>query len=727
MGSDTAMKVNAIAWERDSDGVVTLTFDDPSSSANTMNAGYIESMGVALDRLDAEREFVTGIVLTSAKKTFFAGGDLDDLVAATPDDAAKMTALANTLKSQLRRLETLGVPVVAALGGAALGGGLEIALAAHHRIALDAKGVVFGLPEVTLGLLPGAGGIVRTVRMLGIQTALTKLLLTGSRLKVDAAVELGLIGEIVADREQLIPAAKAWVAANPDSYVQPWDRKGFRIPGGDASAPAFAANLPAIPAGLRKQLKGAPLPAPRAILAAAVEGAGLDIDSASSIETRYFVQLVTGQVAKNMIKAYFFDMQAIGRGASRPAGFDKFRAAKVGIVGAGMMGAAIAYVSARAGINVVLKDVSLEAAQKGKAYAEILESKAIAAGKTTEEHSTELLTRITPTADAADFAGVDFVVEAVFESVDLKRKVFQEIEDHVLPDAVLGSNTSTLPIRDLAKGVQRRGDFIGIHFFSPVDKMPLVEIIAGEETSPATIAKVFDFTEQIGKTPIVVNDSRGFFTSRVIMTFIDEAIAAIGEGVDPATVEQAGLQAGYPAGPLQLCDELTLTLVRKLRDETREAVLAGGGTWTSHGSEAVVDRLVDELDRKGRSTGSGFYDYDGGKRVGLWPKLSAELSDGPKEIPFVDIQERMLFAEAIETVKCFDEGVLNTVADANIGSLLGIGFPTWTGGVVQYINGYAGGLNGFVDRARELADRYGAHFQPPESLVAKAVRGEIYE
>ena len=727
MGSDTVVKVNTIAWERDSDGIVTLTFDDPSSSANTMNASYVESMGASLDRLDVERGFVTGIVLASAKKTFFAGGDLDALVAATPDDAAKMTALANTLKSQLRRLETFGVPVVAAVGGAALGGGLEIALAAHHRIALDAKGVVFGLPEVTLGLLPGAGGIVRTVRMLGIQTALTKLLLTGARLKVDAAVELGLIGDVVTVREQLIPAAKAWISANPESYVQPWDRKGFRIPGGDASTPVFAANLPAIPAGLRKQLKGAPLPAPRAILAAAVEGAGLDIDSASSIETRYFVQLVTGQVAKNMIKAYFFDMQAIGRGASRPAGFAKFRAAKVGVVGAGMMGAAIAYVSARAGIDVVLKDISLEAAQNGKTYAEKLESKAVAAGKTTKARSTELLARITPTTDAADFAGVDFVVEAVFESVDLKHKIFQEIEDHVLPDAVLGSNTSTLPIRDLAEGVQRRGDFIGIHFFSPVDKMPLVEIIAGEDTSPATVAKVFDFTEQIGKTSIVVNDSRGFFTSRVIMTFIDEAIAAIGEGVDPATVEQAGLQAGYPAGPLQLCDELTLTLVRKLRDETREAVLAGGGTWTSHGSEAVVDRLVDELDRKGRSTGSGFYDYAGGKRVGLWPKLSAELSDGPKEIPFVDIQERMLFAEAIETVKCFDEGVLNTVADANIGSLLGIGFPTWTGGVVQYINGYAGGLDGFVTRARELADRYGAHFQPPESLVAKAVRGEIYE
>ncbi|MDF3320124.1 3-hydroxyacyl-CoA dehydrogenase NAD-binding domain-containing protein, partial [Rhodococcus sp. C3V] len=600
-------------------------------------------------------------------------------------------------------------------------------LAAHHRIAWDGKGVVVGLPEVTLGLLPGAGGIVRTVRMLGIEVALTRLLLTGSRLKVGAAVELGLIDEVVDSREDLISAAKTWIAANQEAHVQPWDRKGFRIPGGDASTLSFATNLPAIPANLRKQLKGAPLPAPRAILAAAIEGAGLDIDTASLIETRYFVHLVTGQVAKNMIKAFFFDIQTIGRGASRPDGFGKFRAARVGVVGAGMMGAAIAYVSARTGIDVVLKDLSIEAALKGKGYAEKIEAKALSAGKTTQEHSDALLARITPTDSAEDFAGVDFVVEAVFESVDLKHKVFREIEENVCPDAVLGSNTSTLPIRDLAKGVQRRGDFIGIHFFSPVDKMPLVEIIAGEETSPSTIAKVFDFTEQIGKTPIVANDSRGFFTSRVIMTFVNEAIAAIGEGVDPATVEQAALQAGYPAGPLQLCDELTLALVRKLREETRDAVLDEGGTWTPHGSERVVDRLVLELDRKGRSTGAGFYDYAGGKRVGLWPKLSAELSAGPTEIPFADIQERMLFAEALETVKCFDEGVLNTVADANIGSLLGIGFPTWTGGVVQYINGYAGGLQGFVSRARELAARYGTHFEPSESLVAKAMRGEIYE
>ncbi|MBY3988755.1 enoyl-CoA hydratase/isomerase family protein [Rhodococcus fascians] len=719
------MNMSTITWNQDPAGIVTLTFDDPAASANTMNAAYVQSMEATLGRLDTDKSTVTGIVLASGKKTFFAGGDLDQLSKAAPDDAAQMTALANTLKSQLRRLETFGVPVVAALGGAALGGGLEIALAAHYRIAVNRR-VIVGLPEVTLGLLPGAGGIVRTVRMLGIHTALNSLLLNGSRLNTDAAVELGLIDEVVADAADLIHAAKAWISANPEKNVQPWDRTGFRIPGGDTGSPGFAANLPAVPANLRKHLKGAPLPAPRAILAAAIEGAGLDIESASAIETRYFVQLVTGQVAKNMIKAFFFDMQAIGRGASRPDGFAKFRAAKVGVVGAGMMGAAIAYACARSGIDVVLKDVDVNAARRGKAYAERIEAKALAAGRTNRERVSTTLARITPTVDAADLNGVDLVVEAVFESVDLKHQVFGEIEKYAGPDAVLGSNTSTIPISTLAQGVRRREDFIGIHFFSPADKMPLVEIIAGEDTSPATVAKVFDFAAQIGKTPIVVNDSRGFFTSRVIMTFIDEAIAAVGEGIEPAVIEQAALQAGYPAGPLQLCDELTLTLIRKLREETMDAVTAGGGKWTPRGSERVVDRLVGELGRSGRSTGSGFYDYDNGTRVGLWPHLSAELSDGPTEVPFDDLQERMLFAEALETVRCFDEGVLNTVAEANVGSLLGIGFPTWTGGVVQYINGYPGGLQGFVARATELAARYGRHFQPPDSLVAKAVRGEIY-
>jgi 3-hydroxyacyl-CoA dehydrogenase/enoyl-CoA hydratase/3-hydroxybutyryl-CoA epimerase len=716
-----------IRWEQDADGIVVLTLDDPQQSANTMNADFRESLGAVVDRLESEKDSITGVVITSAKKTFFAGGDLNELIQASQAHAAQLTASTNELKSRLRRLETLGKPVVAAINGAALGGGLEIALATHHRIAADVKGAQIGLPEVSLGLLPGGGGVARTTRLLGIQSAVMDVLAQGQRHNPAKALELGLVHELVASVDELLGRAKEWIKANPEGGVQPWDVKGYKIPGGTPSNPSFAANLPAFPANLRKQLKGAPMPAPRAILAAAVEGTQVDFDTATRIETRYFVSLATGQVSKNMTKAFFFDLQHINSGGSRPEGVDEYKAKKVGVIGAGMMGAAIAYVSAKAGIDVVLKDVSLENAEKGKGYAAKIEDKALKRGKTTQEKSDELLGRIKPTADPADFAGVDFVIEAVFESQDVKHKVFSEIEDVVDSDAVLGSNTSTLPITGLAEGVQRQDDFIGIHFFSPVDKMPLVEIICGEKTSKTTLAKVFDFTLQIKKTPIVVNDSRGFFTSRVIGTFINEAVAAVGEGVEPATIEQAGSQAGYPAPPLQLMDELTLTLPRKIRQETRAAVEAAGGTWNEHPSEKVIDRMVNEFDRKGRSTGAGFYEYDDTGRTGLWPGLRDAFGAGSREVPFIDLQERMLFAEALETVKCFDEGVLTSVQDANIGSIFGIGFPAWTGGVIQYVNQYKGGVKGFVARARELASAYGDHFQPPQSLVDKAEKGEIFE
>ncbi|HJQ47423.1 MAG TPA: 3-hydroxyacyl-CoA dehydrogenase NAD-binding domain-containing protein, partial [Amycolatopsis sp.] len=469
---------NTIRWDQDSDGIVVLTLDDPNQSANTMNDDFKESLVQVVDRLESEKDSITGVVIASAKKTFFAGGDLNDLIRATPADAARMTDETNAMKAQLRRLETLGKPVVAAINGAALGGGLEIALATHHRIAADVRGSVIGLPEATLGLLPGAGGIVRTVRMLGVQSAVLNVLVQGQRHKPAAAKKIGLVDDVVSTVDELLPKAKEWIKANPEA-AQPWDVKGYRIPGGSPNDPAFAANLPAFPASLRKQLKGAPMPAPRAILAAAIEGAQVDVDTAGKIETRYFVSLATGQVAKNMTKAFFFDIQHINSGGSRPDGFEKYKAKKVGVLGAGMMGAAVAYVSAKVGIEVVLKDVSLEAAEKGKGYAVKLEEKALSRGTTTKEQSDALLARIKPTADPADFAGVDFVIEAVFESQELKHKVFGEIENVVNPDAVLGSNTSTLPITGLAEGVRRQEDFIGIHFFSPVDKMPLVEIIRG--------------------------------------------------------------------------------------------------------------------------------------------------------------------------------------------------------------------------------------------------------
>ncbi|MCQ4079991.1 3-hydroxyacyl-CoA dehydrogenase NAD-binding domain-containing protein [Streptomyces sp. RB6PN25] len=715
-----------IRWEQNGDGVVTLVLDDPSQSANTMNAAFSASLEAVVDRLDAERDTIRGIVITSAKKTFFAGGDLRDLIRATPEHAEQAFEAGMRVKRQLRRLETLGKPVVAAINGAALGGGYEIALACHHRIALDAPGSKIGLPEVTLGLLPGGGGVVRTVRLLGIADALLKVLLQGTQYSPKRALDAGLIHEVAATPEEMLAAARAFIDSHPES-VQPWDAKGYRIPGGTPSDRKFAANLPAFPANLTKQLNGAPYPAPRNILAAAVEGAQVDFDTAQVIEARYFTELVIGRTSKNMIQAFFFDMQAVNAGRSRPESVEARTVRKVAVLGAGMMGAGIAYSCARAGIDVVLKDVSLEAAARGKAHSARLLDKAVAKGRTTPEERAALLGRITPAADPAALAGSDAVIEAVFEDPQLKHTVFQEIQDIVAPDALLCSNTSTLPITLLAEGVKRAEDFVGLHFFSPVDKMPLVEIIKGERTGDEALARAFDLVRQIRKTPIVVNDSRGFFTSRVIGQFINEGVAMVGEGADPASVEQAAAQAGYPAKVLSLMDELTLTLPRKIRNESRRAVEEAGGVWPEHPAEAVIDRVIDEFGRTGRSGGAGFYDYaDDGRRIRLWPGLREHFAKEGAGVPFEDMKERMLFAEALDAVRCLEENVITSVADANIGSILGIGFPAWTGGVLQYINGYEGGLPGFVSRARELQAAYGDRFAPPKLLIDKAARGETF-
>ncbi|MGP3953605.1 3-hydroxyacyl-CoA dehydrogenase NAD-binding domain-containing protein [Streptomyces sp. 7N604] len=716
-----------IRWEQDGTGVVTLVLDDPGQSANTMNQAFKASLTAIADRLEAEKDSVRGIIVTSAKKTFFAGGDLKDMSKLGPEHAEQVFETGMGIKRDLRRLETLGKPVVAAINGAALGGGFEIALACHHRIALDAPGSKIGFPEVTLGLLPGSGGVVRSVRMLGIADALLKVLLQGTQYNPRRALEAGLIHDVVATQDDMLAKARAFIDAHPESQ-QPWDAKGYKIPGGTPANPKFAANLPAFPANLKKQTGGAPYPAPRNILAAAVEGAQVDFETAQVIESRYFTELVTGQIAKNMIQAFFFDLQAVNAGRSRPSGIERRQVRKVAVLGAGMMGAGIAYSCARAGIEVVLKDVSAEAAAKGKAYSAGLLDKALAKGRTTQVKREELLARITPTADVRDLAGCDAVIEAVFEDPALKHKVFQEIESVVAPDALLCSNTSTLPITLLAEGVQRSQDFIGLHFFSPVDKMQLVEIIKGEKTGEEATARAFDLVRQIRKTPIVVNDSRGFFTSRVIGQFINEGVAMVGEGADPASVEQAAAQAGYPAKVLSLMDELTLTLPRKIREETRRAVQESGGRWTPHPADEVVDRMIDEFGRPGRSGGAGFYDYgEDGRRAGLWPGLREHFGQRPgPPVPFEDMKERMLFSEALDTVRCLEEGVLTSVADANIGSILGIGFPGWTGGVLQYINGYEGGLPGFVARALELQSAYGDRFAPPELLLGKAERGETF-
>lgn len=724
------MSQTAIRWDKDADNIVTLTLDDPNQSANTMNELYRTSMGEVVARLQAEKADIAGVIITSAKKTFFAGGDLRLLIQATPDHADSVKAELIQINGQLRALETLGKPVVAALNGTALGGGLEIALAAHHRIALANSKAEFGLPEVSLGLLPGGGGLTRVTRMLGIQNALMNVLMQGQRMKAEKAQSVGLISELATDVDDMLAKARAWIKANPNAQ-QAWDKSGYKMPGGTPSTPSLAMNLPAFPANLRKQIKNANYPAPKAIMSAVVEGAQVDFDNALKIEHRYFVHLACGKQAKNQIKAFFFDLQKINGGGSRPSKeqYPQWKATKVGVLGAGMMGQGIAYVSAMAGCQVVLLDQSLEAAERGKGYTKTLLDKRVSKGRMDAAKADATVALIQATTDHADLKGCDIVIEAVFEDRAVKAKSTELAEANALPDVLMCSNTSTLPITGLAQASKKPENYIGLHFFSPVDKMPLVEIIRGEKTSDAALAKAFDFVLQIRKTPIVVNDSRGFFTSRVFGTFTFEGIAMLGEGYHPQTIEQAGLQAGMPVGPLAVTDEVTMELGRKVRVQTIKDLAEEGKGWVPHPAEAIVDRLMDEFGRNGKRTGKGFYDYPEGGKKTLWPGLVEHFVKPEKvqidEAEFEELKERLLYRQAIESARCFEEGVLTSVADANIGSIFGIGMAPWTGGVLQYIN-YIG-LPEFVRRADALAAKHGDRFTPPQLLRDMAAAGKTFE
>jgi 3-hydroxyacyl-CoA dehydrogenase/enoyl-CoA hydratase/3-hydroxybutyryl-CoA epimerase len=715
----------AIRWDKDQDGIVTLTIDDPTQSVNTMNALYLASLKRSIERLVAEKDTIKGVIVTSAKKTFFAGADLTLLIEARPEEAKAIFESVEETKRHLRTLETLGKPVVAALNGTALGGGFEIALACHRRIAIDDGKSEFGLPEVTLGLLPGSGGVVRTVRLLGLQRALVEVLLQGTRFKPARAKDAGIIDELVTDKDALMAKAREFIASKPQSQ-QPWDESGYKMPGGTPSTPSLAANLPAFPANLAKQLKGANYPAPKAILAAAVEGAQVDFETATRIETRYIVELLTGKVSKNMMKAFFFDLQKINSGASRPREVPPWTPKKVGVLGAGMMGQGIAYVTAMAGIAVVLKDVSSESADRGKVYSQKLLDAAVSKGRTTREKADATLALITATARPEDLAGCDMIIEAVFENRELKAKVTAEAEAHAAPGVLFGSNTSTLPITGLAMASNAPARFLGLHFFSPVDKMPLVEIIVGKETSPEALAQAFDYVLKIKKTPIVVSDSRGFFTSRVFGTFVHEGFALLGEGNDPQSIEQAALQAGMPVGPLAVTDEVSLELVRHAREQTKADFASEGRKYEGHPGDVVVDRMLD-AGRKGKTAGAGFYDYPKDGKKHLWNGLretfkTRKAPASPEE--FREIQDRLLYIQSIETVRCMAEGVLRSVPDANIGSIFGIGAPPWTGGVLQFVN-YVG-PRAFVSRARELAKKYGPRFEPPQLLVDLAEQNETF-
>jgi 3-hydroxyacyl-CoA dehydrogenase/enoyl-CoA hydratase/3-hydroxybutyryl-CoA epimerase len=536
------------------------------------------------------------------------------------------------------------------------------------------------------------------------------------------ALQAGLIDELAADRDELLAKARAWIVANPTA-VQRWDAKGYQIPGGTPSNPKVAQMLAIAPSILRSKTQGT-MPAPEKILCAAVEGAQVDFDTAHLIETRYFTELTTGQISKNLIGTFWFQLNEINAGGSRPQGFAPYKTQKVGVLGAGMMGAGIAFVSASVGIEVVLKDINLAAAEKGKAHSAVLLDKKVARGQLTASQRETVLARIKPSESDADLAGCDLIIEAVFEDRELKAKVSAAAQRVVGAEAVIASNTSTLPITGLAAAVPDQSKFIGLHFFSPVEKMPLVEIIKGGQTSDETLARGFDFVLQIKKTPIVVNDSRGFFTSRVFGTFTNEGIAMLGEGVNAPMIETEARKAGMPVGPLAISDEVSLSLMSHIRQQTAKDLQAEGKPLIEHPAFAVIDLLLNEYKRPGKAAGGGFYEYPAGGQKHLWPELKTRFEKADGQISPKDVRDRLLFVQAIETVRCVEEGVLTSTADANVGSIFGIGFAAWTGGALQFINQY--GVKDFVARAQYLAEQYGSRFTPPALLLDKAAKGEMF-
>ena len=702
-----------IRFEKDSENVVTVTFDAPGAPVNTMTQAWQAAFTETVERLAREKASTKGVILASAKKTFFAGAELNDVLKYGPNDGPQVFRWAQAVKKQMRALETLGIPVVAALEGTALGGGWEIALSAHCRIVLEDASIQLGLPEVTLGLLPGVGGVTKTVRLLGLQAAFPYLV-EGKTMRPQEAVTLGLVQGIAANRDDLFKMAREWIHANP-SPKQPWDDENYRMPGGGPSNPKVSQMLSMAPAMVVEKTRGL-YPAPKAVMSAMVEGAYVDFDTALRIESRYLARLAVGGVAKNLI-SLFFNRTAIKSGASRPKGVPKWQATRVGILGAGMMGGGIAWANANRGIACVLKDVTQERAEAGKAYsAKILERR---------KKDQKALEFIAATSESKDLAGCDLIIEAVFEKRELKAQVTKEAEPLLAANGIFASNTSTLPISGLAKASAKPENFIGLHFFSPVDRMELVEIIKGEKTSPETLAKAYDYVLQIGKTPIVVNDSRGFYTSRTFGTFVQEGCAMLAEGIPAAAIENAARQAGMPVGPLAVIDETSMSLSVHVMEQTIADLKAEGKPLPpEHPGQQVIVKMVKELKRPGRAGGGGFYEYPQDGKKFLWPELAKIFGRKDVKWDIEEMKDRILYRQAIETARCLEEGVLTTAHDANIGSIFGIGFPAWTGGALRFINHV--GAAKFVARADELAKKYGERFAPPRILRDKAGSGSMF-
>ena len=691
------------------DGIATITFDEEGSPVNTMCADWQRDLTEVTAQVMRDCANIKGIVLASAKNTFFAGADLKGTMRLQPSDAPRVFAEIEQTKKNFRTLETLGVPVVSCINGAALGGGWEVALVGHHRIAVDNPKIQLGLPEITLGLIPGASGITKMTRLLGLMGA-QPYILEAKLFNPREALDLGLVHELVSPEGDvaaaLRTAALAWIAAHPQSR-QPWDHKDHKIHGGTPANPKIAGMLTVAPAMLKQKTRGL-YPAPEAALAAMAEGAMVDFDTALRIESRYLARLIVSPVAKNMINTFFFNLNAIKSGQSRPAGISRYKPKKVGILGAGMMGAGIAYVQAGKGIQTVLEDVSIETAERGKSYSFKLTQERVDKGRMSPYDQRELLDNILPTDHTRDLKGCDLIIEAVFENRDVKAAVTKEAEPMLATGGFFASNTSTLPISGLAQASSRPQRFVGIHFFSPVDKMKLVEIIRGKETDDETVARAFDYVQALGKLPIVVNDSRGFFTSRTFGTFVMEGAAMLDEGIPAPVIENAAMQAGMPVGPLAVLDETALSLSVHVMDQTRADFEREGRRYVATRGELLVERMVKEFKRPGRAGGGGFYDYPAGQKKQLWPELKTRFEKAEAQWDLQDVKDRLLFRQSVESARCLAEGVLTTVHDGNIGSIFGIGFPAWTGGTLQFI--YGMGIEAFEQRCAELAERFGAGF-----------------
>jgi 3-hydroxyacyl-CoA dehydrogenase / enoyl-CoA hydratase / 3-hydroxybutyryl-CoA epimerase len=702
--------METLRYELTDDGIATITFDEPGSPVNTMTLQWQHDLAEAAAQLVRDKDRIKGVLLASAKNTFFAGAELKGVLKLKAEDAAIGFVRIEALKKSFRTIETFGRPVVALLNGAALGGGWEVALAAHARFAIDDRKIQFGTPEVSLGLIPGATGVTKTVRLLGLMAA-QPYLLEGKLFGPREALDLGVVDGLVDDAAGLRAQALAWIADHPDA-IQPWDRKDYKMPGGTPSNPKIAAGLVVAPAMLAQKTRGL-YPAAQAILEAMVEGAMVDYDTATRIESRKLAKTMVSQETKNMVTAFFFNVNAIKSGKSRPKDVPRWKPAKVGVLGAGMMGAGIAHATASRGIACVLKDVNTDKARAG------FESVRKITGRLGEVKQAALLNLITPTADAADLKGCDLLIEAVFEKRELKAAVTREAEPLLAANGVFASNTSTLPITGLAKASAAPERFIGLHFFSPVHKMKLVEIIRGEATSDETVARAFDFVTALGKLPIVVNDSRGFFTSRVFGTFVMEGATMLAEGIPAPLIEHAALAAGMPVGPLAVLDETSLALSVHVMDQTRADMAATGKSFEPGAGELLVERMVKELNRPGRAGGGGFYDYPPGEAKHLWPELKTRFEkSGP--LPAIDeLKQRLLYRQAIETARCLAEHVLTSTADANIGSIFGIGFPAWTGGAMQFVESV--GRERFIANAGALAEKHGARFALSQ-LVLDCIR-----